>query len=216
MPASAVARDLASRLVATLPQGLPTLFNPWVDRCPEDLPWNTPQAKLDRLAAHLDCNPRVILCGEAPGYQGCRHSGVAFTSERLLLEGSIPRINAPQERLTHRKLPYSEPSATVIWGALRAQGLEEHAILWNAVQLHPHPAGQPGKNRTPSPSEVALGAPALRLLLEAFPHARVVAVGQKAAGLLAKMGVADVTTIRHPANGGATECRQGIAGLVAP
>lgn len=29
--------------------------------------------------------PRVILVGEAPGYRGCRLTGVPFTSEHLLM-----------------------------------------------------------------------------------------------------------------------------------
>jgi len=75
---------LAKLLTDTLPPGRRRLFNPWRDRCADDLPSNGPDAKLARLAAHLDCNPRFILCGEAPSYRGCRHSGIAFTSEHLL------------------------------------------------------------------------------------------------------------------------------------
>ncbi len=84
------ALELAKRLVDTLPVGNAGLFNPWKESLADDEPINTPQAKLERLAAHLDCQPRFILCGEAPGYQGCARSGVAFTSERLLLEGYPP------------------------------------------------------------------------------------------------------------------------------
>ena len=68
--------ELAQRLVDTLPVGNAGLFNPWKESLADDEPINTPQAKLERLAAHLDCQPRFILCGEAPGYQGCARSGV--------------------------------------------------------------------------------------------------------------------------------------------
>ena len=93
---------LAKLLTDKLPSRVPTLFNPWRDRCTDDEPYNGPKAKLVRLAAHLDCDPKFILCGEAAGYQGCRHSGIAFTSERLLLEGKIPGISAMSHRLTIR------------------------------------------------------------------------------------------------------------------
>ena len=51
----------ASRLVSTLPPGGPGLFNPWRDSCRFDSPDNGPSQRLDRLAAHLDCDPRFIL-----------------------------------------------------------------------------------------------------------------------------------------------------------
>lgn len=205
--------ELATRLVATLPHGRQGLFNPRRDRCPEDLPSNGPERKLQRLAAHLHCNPRYILCGEAPGYQGCRHSGVAFTSERLILEGSIPRLTHEHERLTRRDLPYSEPSATIVWRSLYLAGIAEETVMWNALQMHPYRAQDIRSNRTPTPAEIELGEPAMRLLLEAFPSARVVAVGRKAEGLLAGMGVPVFAAVRHPANGGATEFAKGIAAL---
>lgn len=208
---------LAKALVDTLPRNAedrPGLFHPWLDRCPDDLPGNTPQAKINRLAAHLDCEPRVILCGEAPGYQGCRHSGVAFTSERLLLEGCIPRMPLERDRLTARKRPFSEPSATIVWGALHALGIAQQVVLWNALQLHPYRPEERNSNRTPSEAEIRLGAPALQLLVENFPRARVVAVGKKAEGLLAGLGIPVLAAIRHPANGGAKLFYQGLSDLI--
>ncbi|GAB1232959.1 uracil-DNA glycosylase [Ferrigenium sp. UT5] len=207
-------RSLARQLVATLPGGRPGLFNPWVDHCPHDAAGNGPQAKLERLALHLDCEPEFILAGEAPGYQGCRYSGIAFTSERLLGEGAIPRIAALPYRLSTRRLPFSEPSATIVWKTLYRLGIAERTLLWNAMQLHPHRADTPWSNRTPSPEEIALGEPAMRLLLEAFPLAKIVAVGKKAEGLLAGMGVKVAGAVRHPANGGATEFAKGLQALI--
>lgn len=204
---------LANALVATLPKGVPGLFNPWADHCPTDLPHNGPEEKLMRLAAHLDCSPHFILCGEAPGYQGCRHSGVAFTSERLLLEGAIPRIPAPAERLTSRRLPWSEPSATIVWKTLKALGIEQEVVLWNALQMHPHRPDEPHSNRTPTDVELMKGAPALRLLVEAFPDAKLVAIGRKSELLLHTMGVQTAGQVRHPANGGATAFAEGLQAL---
>lgn len=206
--------ELASRIVQTLPHGVAGLFNPWRDVCLEDMTWNNPDAKLERLAQHLDCNPAFILVGEAPGYAGARHSGVAFTSERLLLEGSIPRISRPGRRLTSRGLPYSEQSATIVWKALYRLQLEERTILWNALQMHPHKPGDHRTNRTPTPAEIALGEPALHLLTGAFPNAKIVAVGRKAEGLLRDMGITPAAAVRHPANGGATAFASGLEALV--
>jgi uracil-DNA glycosylase len=202
--------DLARKLVETLPGGMPGLFNPWTDRCSEDEPCNGPESKFLRLAAHLDCEPEFILCGEAPGYQGCRHSGIAFTSERLLLLGKIPRIPVLNQRLTNRKNPYSEPSATIVWNSLYALGIESRTILWNALQLHPHRPGEDQTNRTPTNAEIELGRPALRILVAAFSSAKIVAVGKKAEMLLRSMDLIPAATVRHPANGGASAFAEGM------
>lgn len=208
------ALDLARRLIATLPQGRDGLFNPWADVCPEDLADNGPGTKLARLAAHLNCRPRLILCGEAPGYQGCRHTGVAFTSERLILEGAIPRISPTCTRLTSRHIPYSEPSATIVWRTLYQLGLAEDTILWNAIQMHPHKPGNPSSNRTPTEAEIALGAPAIHMLREAMPSAQIVAVGRTPDFLLRNMGIVPAVTVRHPANGGANAFSSGLADFI--
>lgn len=204
---------LARQLVATLPSGRAGLFNPWVDSCPHDAQGNGPEQKLERLGAHLDCDAKFILVGEAPGYQGCRYSGIAFTSERLLGEGAIPRIAALSQRLSTRRLPFSEPSATIVWKTLYRLGIAERTILWNAMQLHPYKVDNLWSNRTPSPDEIVLGAPAMRMLKDAYPKARIVAVGKKAEGLLYEMGIQTAGSVRHPANGGATEFAAGLAGL---
>ena len=206
--------SLASSLVETLPAGMSGLFNPWRDHCPHDADGNGPEQKLGRLAQHLDCNPQFILAGEAPGYQGCRYSGIAFTSERLLGEGTIPRIPALHGRLSTRRLPFSEPSATIVWKTLYRLGIAERTILWNAMQLHPYRKDSLWSNRTPTPDEIKLGEPALRMLAAAFPSARIVAVGKKAEGLLHEMGIATAGSVRHPANGGATQFAAGLESLM--
>jgi len=205
---------LAQSLVETLPSGMAGLFNPWRDRCPHDAAGNGPTEKLSRLALHLDCKPEFILAGEAPGYQGCRYSGIAFTSERLLGEGAIPRIPALAGRLSDRRLPFSEPSATIVWKTLYRLGIADRTILWNAMQLHPYRPDNLWSNRTPTPDEIKLGEPALRILIETFPSARIVAVGKKSEGLLREMGIPIAGSVRHPANGGATEFAEGLKELM--
>lgn len=207
--------SLAEKLIESLPSGLSTLFNPWKDYCQYDTPENGPAQRLERLKKHLECRPEYILVGEAPGYQGCRYSGIPFTSERLLLEGAIPGICRLTDRLSTRIRPFSEPSATIVWKTLDELGISKHTILWNALQLHPFKSGQPWSNRTPTDAELAMGKPALLLLISAFPDARLVAVGQKARYLLETIGVNPSATVRHPANGGATIFKAGMKSLLA-
>lgn len=212
---TAQAIQLAQQLTANLPTGIPGLFNPWRERCQHDTENNGPEARLHRLAQHLDGAPRYILIGEAIGYQGCRYSGIAFTSERLLMEGAIPRVATPPSRLTFRNRPWSEPSATIVWKALYRLGIAEQTLLWNAVQMHPHRFGEPLSNRTPTPDELLLGRPAIEQLQKTYPNARFIAVGKKSQAQLAAMGFANCSAIRHPANGGATEFAQGLQSLAA-
>ncbi len=206
--------SLANSLVDTLPVGLNGLFNPWRERCLHDAAGNDSEQKLARLALHLDCDAEFILVGEAPGYAGCRYSGIAFTSERLLVEGAIPRVPVLSARLSTRRLPFSEPSATIVWKTLYRLGIAERTILWNAVQLHPYKKDLPWSNRTPTVAEVALGAPAMRLLIAAFPEAKIIAVGKKSDELLKCMGITPAAQVRHPANGGATQFSAGLAALM--
>lgn len=206
--------DLARRLVRTLPTGLPGLFNVWLDPCPGDTELNLPEARLRRLAAHLACDPKYLVVGEASSYLGMRRSGIPFTSERLLLEGAIPRVSAPVGRLTTRHLPYSEPSATIVWRTLKALGIAEKTVLWNALPMHPFRPGNAESNRTPTDAELMRGEPAMRLLVDAFPKAKVVAVGRKAEMLLHAMGISTAGQVRHPANGGATKFASGMASLM--
>jgi hypothetical protein len=205
---------LAGRLISTLPPSSGTLFNPWKSRCEHDLVARAPMRRRARLAAHLDCDARLILVGEAIGYQGGRYSGIAFTSERLVGEGRIPRIDTAP-RLTRRPLPFSEPSATIVWRELEDLALHERTILWNALPLHPHDLGRHWSNRTPTRAEFSLGREALRVLVKAHPRATVVAVGRHAEGILGEVLGHPVPGVRHPAYGGASQFASGLRSVLA-
>ena len=191
-----------------------TLFNPWSQICPQlDLDQDAAEKRRDRLLRHLLCpDAALILCGEAPGYAGCRSSGVPFSSERLLVDGAIPRIAPLAGRITRRRLPFSEQSATILWTGLYGAGMAERTILWNAVPWHPSLKDEPLSNRPPDEAEVVLGRPFLERLIELFPRARIVAVGRVAEYALAAWGV-DCATLRHPAHGGAAAFKAGLLDL---
>ena len=194
------------RFFALLQAGTPEhVFNPWHMRdISTDLAIDAPVQRLKRLQMHLQIPARQVLIGEAAGYQGCKVSGMAFTSERLLLEGSIPRIPAPPGRLSSRLRPWSEPSATTVWKTLHALGVAHETVLWNAYPWHPHKPGAPHSNRTPTRAERAAGVPVLEGFLQLFPQARVFAVGRNAEAALAELGIA-ATPLRHPSMGGAKQ-----------
>ena len=185
------------------------VFNPWVEHdAGNSLAGNDAAARRARLEAHLDTDPEQVLIGEASGYQGCRVSGIPFTSERLILAGDIPRVTS-KVRLTARPRPWSEPSATTVWKTLREIGIAESTVLWNAFPWHPFQLRKPLSNRTPTPTEREHGLPVLRALLELFPRARVFAVGRHAEQALTAIGRAGFA-LRHPSMGGATRFRDGL------
>jgi len=207
---------LAQKLIATLPNGNSSLFNPYKDASEDDNhPINTPQARVQRLAEHLNCQPSYVLVGEAPGYQGCRVTGVAFTSERLLMEGMIPRLSIPNGRLsTNRQRPWSEPSATIVWETLKELGIADSTVLWNALQMHPCKPGTPHSNRKPSREELRYGTAALKLLEREYPHAIFIPIGWSAEFTLRATDIRSAPRIRHPAFGGKRDFVEGLRSIV--
>lgn len=187
-------------------------FHPWAQANDDDSVDNGPARRIAHLRAHAG-RPglRLVLIGEAAGYQGCRISGIPFTSEALLIDGSIPGI-AATPRLSTRARPWSEPSARVVWRTLHEQQLADHTFLWNAYPLHPHAPDQPHSNRTPTRAELAAGETVLAALRAALPDAVLAAVGNKSSEALTRLGHAHVP-LRHPAYGGVTEFVAGIGRL---
>ena len=65
--------------------------------------------------------PRTLLVMEAPGYRGCRLTGVPVTSRKVLLEG-VPALQIFGAAAGYRDVAdagfervYSEQSATIVW-----------------------------------------------------------------------------------------------------
>lgn len=192
----------------------PNVFNPWSDHDPLDgFPVAGPALRLSRLAEHFDCEPKYLLVGEAPGYQGCHFSGVPFTNEKLLLEGRIPRIRA-NLRITTRPKPWSEPSATIMWRVLHDLQIASETVMWNAFAWHPHKPGEPMSNRAPTDAELVKGADVLRAVTVHFGGAHIIAVGRVAEKALRRLGVGTNGAVRHPSMGGATAFRSGMQAIV--
>lgn len=157
--------------------------------------------------------PHRLLLAEAPGYRGCRQTGIPFLSPALLQDATtMQQVGAPTayQAVTEWDDCQREASATIMWQTLRQ--LPQLPLLWNACPLHPHRPNEPKSNRTPTAAELALGEPFLRLLLHLFPITAVVAVGQKAAQSLTRWGI-NHTAVRHPAHGGKTAFQTGLKSL---
>lgn len=199
------------------------LFNPWCDANADDYVYGAPYLRRWLLAQHLNFTPRLVLVGEAPGYRGCRISGIPFTSERQIRTGRVPRVSEAYVRVFGNApiTPYiggwAEPSATIVWNVLRVLGLAADTILWNACPWHPYVGNNPLTNRAPTMAELDAGLPVLCELLDDYaPDAHIIAVGNLANFQLERAGVGDryLGRARHPAFGGASSFREDVQRLL--
>jgi uracil-DNA glycosylase len=206
------------------------VFNPWwqVDADHDSGP-QAPCIRRRQLSAYLAervGRARLALIGEALGYRGGHFSGIAMTSERLLLGGAAddgidPRqvLDSLRPRRTSRppQAPHgvSEPTATIVWRSLLELGLSGRSfVLWNAFAWHPFdPRVGLMSNRMPTDAELAAGLPVLAAFVELFASARIVAVGRLAASQLSRLRLR-CEGVRHPASGGAALFRAQIAAIV--
>ena len=210
----------------------PRVFNPWREyELGLDIGPEAPVIRCRNLQRYLELRlqARYLFIAEGLGYQGGRFSGMAMTSERILL-GYHPEVrpeavlgvwkyqrtsnpDSPLLKGTQKTMGFNEPTATVMWGCLHRHHLGTFdAVLWNIFPFHPHKEGSPLTNRTPDGNELNVGIVYAKQLLELLPFARVVAIGQKSATTLQKYGV-PCSCVPHPSMGGANKFKAAIAEL---
>ncbi|MZP30467.1 uracil-DNA glycosylase [Heliobacterium undosum] len=215
----------------------PQAFNPWRDyHFDTDISPDAPEIRRAHLKQYLRLRKeaKYLFVAEAVGYQGGRFSGVALTSERMLM-GKHPDVSpavilgdhmagrtsnpaSPHLKPAQRASGFAEPTATVVWKEIFHNGLSPFdVILWNIFPFHPYDAKKGLlSNRTPAKEELAVGAAFFGKLLSVASGAEgllVVAIGGHAAETLAKMGVAH-RHVPHPSNGGTPGFRRGMRGIL--
>lgn len=215
----------------------PSVFNPWRHVDPlHDSAASAPETRVQNLRSYLAervGQASLVLCAEALGYQGGHFSGIAMTSERMLVGNAIQHGVRPADIFegagerrcrTSRVGPCSvlgvnEPTASIVWRAIKHQARStREVVLWNAFAFHPMKTRGDGSanwlsNRKPTAGELNAAAPLLGQFLSLFSGAQVVAIGRVAEAALKGQGVQLRATLRHPANGGAPAFRQGFAAL---
>lgn len=157
----------------------------------------------------MNNNSHVILVGEAPGWHGCRLSGIPFTCEDMFTQEWIPDIMGKklEYRTVSEGILEREGSALVVWRKMKDwyNKYQSVPLLWNVCPFHPHEEGNDNTNRRPRASELALGKPILDELLCLFEIEYIGAIGKEAEKAISKMGK-NVFPIRHPSRGGASLC----------
>lgn len=208
----------------------PLVFNPWADYdAVHDIGPEAPVIRAANLKRYLDLRQKAkyIFIAEGLGYQGGHFSGMAMTSERILLGNHADirpeavlgewdyrrtsNADCPLLSKTQKALGFNEPTATVMWNTLARQEVGTfEAILWNIFPFHPYKKEGLLTNRTPSKEELDIGITYARMLLTAMPQLEVIAIGQKAAVTLAAYGV-PCAKVPHPSMGGANKFKAAVA-----
>lgn len=222
---------MINKFISSLKHNPLGLFNPWYHRDVEnDETEEAPEIRRRQLEAYLTeryNRASFLFIAEALGYQGGHFTGMAMTSERILLgyqeekygirSDHVFRSLKPERtsRPDVNKKGMSEPTATIMWGALIELGIDPFdVVLWNAVPWHPYKKeGGYLTNRTPLANEMEAGLRHLTSCIEIFDGAKVIAVGRKCEQSLSELGIAHIG-VRHPANGGAPKFRQQVKDLL--
>jgi len=213
MPLSNLWEFLRKYIFSQTSFGLATapLFNPYQEIDPT---LDKPGADLIRqnnLFNYIQSYPKkpaILLVGEAPGWRGCRFSGVPFTSETQLVNNSLPFSGNTSSQ---GELPYSEASATSFWKVIKPFHTE--IISWNCIPYHPHKPGNSFSNRTPGRHEILEYLHMLREIIIILEPIQIVAVGRKAKVALEQLDIS-FSTVRHPSHGGQKDFITGIQNIL--
>jgi hypothetical protein len=238
--------DKFVRLLKASPSG--AVFNPWWQIDEEnDI---GPQSAATRRK-HLTVYFRerlgtagLAIIGEAIGYRGGHFSGIAMTSERMLLGRQSAVVAALSERrnLQHRASDgghrpplqilssikprrtskpeispdgFSEPTATIVWGALLKIGvLPDEFVLWNAFPWH---SFDPHRGLLSNRMPNKSEQVSGRCVLKDFLElfpCEQIVALGKIAATQLEQLGVNAHCVRHPASGGAKLFRQQIAKIV--
>lgn len=156
----------------------------------------------------LKHNNHILLIGEAPGYKGCRLTGIPFTSGDVIRNSSHKIFREIGETIVLYKI-VSENTATILWEFLNINKIVP--ILWNAFPFHPHKKGQPETNRKPTALEIEEGKIYLKLVCDAFKPKVLCSLGRVGEIILKDLFPKEkIMYIRHPSHGGKRDFIKGM------
>lgn len=192
---------------------LPSVFNPWRDRCSlhdrRDAAARR-RANLEGvLAAALSAHVETIWIARDLGYRGGRRTGVPLTDEVHLTQAATLMGGIALERATDGPV-VAERTAAIVWQVLGRIG--KPVMLWNVFPFHPHESGDPMSNRCHTRAEREATWPLLQALVSMIQPKRIVAIGRDAHMALEGLDI-PITAIRHPSYGGQREFIDGMYDL---
>lgn len=192
---------------------LPSVFNPWRDRCSIHDRFDAAARRRANLegviAAALDARVETIWIARDLGYRGGRRTGVPLTDEVHLTNAAALMGGIALERATEGPA-IAERTAAIVWQVLSRIG--QPVMLWNVFPFHPHEADDPMSNRCHTRAEREATWPLLQALVSMLQPKRIVAIGRDAHLALNELDI-PTTAIRHPSYGGQREFIDGMFDL---
>ncbi len=153
-------------------------------------------------------NHQLLMIGEAPGYKGCRLTGIPFTSGDIIQNSKHKIFKNISSKIRLHKVA-SENTAAILWEILEVN--KPVPILWNAFPFHPHKKGQPETNRKPTASEIEEGKIYLKLVCDTFKPKILCSLGRIGEIILKELFPKEkIMYIRHPSHGGKRDFIKGM------
>jgi len=155
---------------------------------------------------------RILLVGEAPGYKGCKITGIPFTSGKVFENVNHPVLSGIKDNLILSKIE-SENTATIVWNYLVTKN--DTPLFWNSFPYHPHLEGNKNKNRAPTNEEIEYGVKFLHALNAIFKPEIIAGIGNSGVDCAKRaFPEMEIKYIRHPSFGGKSEFIEGMNEII--
>lgn len=152
---------------------------------------------------------KVLFIGEAPGYKGCRLTGIPFTSGTAIMNARHKVLAQLAPGICLHKT-VSENTASIMWEFLGSN--KPIPVLWNAFPFHPHEKGILESNRKPTNEELMEGREYLYMVYEIFKPKKLFALGRVGETSLKELfPEKEIVYIRHPSYGGKKQFIEGMS-----
>lgn len=156
----------------------------------------------------LQNRKNMLLIGEAPGYRGCRLTGIPFTSGVVIKSARHKIFREIGAKIELHEV-ISESTAAMLWEVLDES--KPIPVLWNAFPFHPYQSGFPESNRKPNSAEIEEGKRYLELVCELFKPEKLCSLGRIGEAIFTDLFPRrKIIYIRHPSHGGKKDFVRGM------
>jgi uracil-DNA glycosylase len=160
------------------------------------------------LSYLLAYQSEVLAIGEAPGYRGCRLTGIPFTSCAVIRDRKHRIFHTIANEIRLEEVT-SETTAKILWDFLNED--MPVPIMWNAFPFHPHQETKPESNRRPNSDEIEEGKIYLRMVHDIYKPSKLCGIGRVGESILKEVFPdKEIVYVRHPSHGGKTDFTQGM------